>query len=98
MKMKLIAILTVLFGMLLTETKRADAQTPGIPNYYAIDLGTLGGEWSYANAINSSGQAVGYYNDTNTTYPGSTSHAFLYYNGSVQDLGTLGGGNSYAYA
>jgi probable HAF family extracellular repeat protein len=59
-----------------------------------LDLGTLGGNYSFAFAINASGQITG----GSSTSSGS-SHAFLY-TGSpgsaavMADLGTLGGTNS----
>ena len=55
------------------------------------DLGTLGGRESYAYGINASGQVVGY-----SSLPDGSIHAFLWTNGVMKDLGTLGG-NSYAY-
>lgn len=61
--------------------------------YTVTDLGTLPeGTYSYANAINSNGQVVGYA-DTNS----GSRHAFLYSNGVMSDLGSLGG-DSYAKA
>jgi probable HAF family extracellular repeat protein len=57
------------------------------------DLGTLGGSYSTATAINDAGQVVG---GAQTTGSGP-SHAFLYSGGAMQDLGSLGGGYSYAY-
>jgi probable HAF family extracellular repeat protein len=59
--------------------------------YGAIDLGTLGGNYSEANAINARGQIVGY----SLTGDGET-HAFLWQDGVMTDLGTLGGRNSNA--
>src|SRR5579864_480337 len=65
------------------------------------DLGTLGSPYddlsdSFAQAINASGQVVG-----GSNLPGDirnyTSHAFLYSNGAMKDLGTLGASTSYAY-
>lgn len=53
--------------------------------YTVTDLDTLGGSNSYATAVNSSGQVVGY------AQTGSgDDHAFLYSNGMMTDLGTLG--------
>jgi len=50
------------------------------------DLGTLGGTESLARGINDSGQVVGY----SATASGHW-YAFLYYGGTMADLGTLGG-------
>ena len=79
----------------------------GFPEFRAVlwqnggikNLGTLaGGYESIANAINNSGQVAGF--TTNTVsdpysffpFPGATqSRAFLWQNGAMQDLGTLGG-------
>ncbi len=55
------------------------------------DMGTLGGTQSTANAINASGQVVGYASTT-----AGAQHAFRYTDGAMQDLGTLGGAFSYA--
>lgn len=55
------------------------------------DLGTLGGS-SDASGINNSGQVVGIYD----TASNSTPHGFLWQNGTMSDLGTLGGSTSYA--
>ena len=54
------------------------------------DLGTLGGSWSSAWAINDSGQIVG---DSGTA--GGAPHGFLYSGSTMTDLGTLGGGYVY---
>ena len=57
-----------------------------------IDLGTLGGNASLANAVGSGGRVVGW-----ARLPDSTRHAFLSANGVMQDLGTLGGHTSQAF-
>jgi probable HAF family extracellular repeat protein len=57
------------------------------------DLGTLGGQHSWAQGINDAGQIVGY----SLMVPGSyTQHAFLWEDGMMHDLGTLGGDSSSA--
>jgi probable HAF family extracellular repeat protein len=59
------------------------------------DLGTLpGGTFSTAQGINSAGQIAGYAAPSGNT----PEHAFLYENGQMKDLGTLGGSDSKAYA
>jgi probable HAF family extracellular repeat protein len=65
------------------------------------DLGTLGGSSSNAYAINDAAQVVGNsgvvgYSDINGNT--SASHATLWSNGSITDLGTLGGAYSSANA
>jgi probable HAF family extracellular repeat protein len=64
--------------------------------YTLTDLGTLGGLESWGTGINANGQVVGY-----SYVSGTHSHAFLYSNGMMTDLGTLGGFSSdlfsYAY-
>jgi probable HAF family extracellular repeat protein len=69
------------------------------------DLGTLGDSDSTATAINDSvndsDQVVGYSNILPTEYYDGywygPYHAFLYEDGQMKDLGTLGGGSSEAY-
>ena len=68
------------------------------------DLGTLGGHIGVATAINERGQVVGWsclakkpcapFPDI----PNPPAHAFLWEDGRMRDLGTLGGSGSYAYA
>ena len=63
------------------------------PRYAVVDLGTLGGTFGLAFGINDKGQVGGFAN-----LPGDTAqHAFVYANGVMTDLGTLGGPNSAAY-
>jgi len=56
--------------------------------YSATDLGTLGGSASSASALNDLGQIVGSA-DIHSATP-VTNHAFLFTNGALADLGTLG--------
>ena len=60
------------------------------------DLGTLGGNNTYARAINGAGHIVG----ESAVVPDSLdhSHAFIYIDGKMSDLGTLGGNYSVATA
>lgn len=59
----------------------------------AVPLGTLGGDFSYAYAVNDFGEAVGM-----SLLAGNQGwRAALYKGGAVVNLGTLGGGNSQAY-
>jgi probable HAF family extracellular repeat protein len=57
------------------------------------DLGTLGGRFSHATAINARGQIVG-----KADLSRVATHAFLYEANTMRDLGTLGGLNSQATA
>jgi probable HAF family extracellular repeat protein len=63
------------------------------PSSTVLDLGTLGGTYSNASAVNSSGQVVGM---AYTAAGAGYSHAFLWQNGAMTDLGTLGGAFSSA--
>ncbi|MFP5393126.1 MAG: DUF3466 family protein, partial [Gammaproteobacteria bacterium] len=56
------------------------------------DLGTLGGSYSSAYAINDAGQIVGH------AWGEQGEHAFFYQDGSMTDIGTLGGRRSFALA
>jgi probable HAF family extracellular repeat protein len=67
---------------------------PGAIRYAVIDLGTLGGSFSLAYAINDRGQVDGF-----STIPGDGAiHSFLFENKIMNDLGTLGGPNSQSFA
>ena len=55
------------------------------PHYFATDLGTLGGD-TFALGINNSGQVAGF--SVNSVV--GQNRAFLYSDGTMIDLGTLG--------
>ncbi len=58
------------------------------------EIGTLGGNYSYAYDVNDAGWVVG-----GSSLAGETTrHAFVWIAGQMRDLGTLGGTNSQAYA
>jgi probable HAF family extracellular repeat protein len=62
-----------------------------------VDLGTLGGAFSDARAVNGNGDVVGFSTLTGTSLS-TQKDAFLYRAGHMTDLGTLGGPGSRAYA
>ena len=62
------------------------ALAAAVPTYTAIDLGTLGGPYSYGRDVNASGQITG---DSGKAGSGAY-HAFLYSAGTMTDLGTTG--------
>jgi probable HAF family extracellular repeat protein len=74
---------------------RAGAATAARSTPTAIDVGTLGGSYSFASAVSESGQVVGYSYTAGDVEP----HAFSWTNsGGMVDLGTLGGTYSETYA
>ena len=59
---------------------------PYVGEYDVVKLGTLGGEYSYAQALNESGQVVG-----ESKLADGHWHAFLWDDGAMTDLGALPG-------
>jgi probable HAF family extracellular repeat protein len=81
--------LCMLCAPFVAQPCAAATQTPG--GYSVTDLGTLpGGGWTYARGINNRGKITG---ETFSNTLGSY-RAFLYSNGIMTDLGTLGGSGS----
>jgi probable HAF family extracellular repeat protein len=90
----ILSVLLVLSGAVLPPAHSVDAAEPPRTSVQAVrisDLGTLGGDYSEAFAINALGQVVG----ASTTASGER-HAFLWTAGHMRDLGTLGGTSSIA--
>ena len=70
---------------LWSKATSSSSQVPKVSNYQAHDLGTLGGRYSIAHAINSHTWIVGQSVTSN-----GEKHAFLYQGGKMQDLHPLG--------
>lgn len=72
-------------GVLWTPASR---DVNGLPTSWTVtDLGGFGGSATVAYGVNNAGQVVGYSNTTRD----KASHAFLWQNGKMQDLGTESG-------
>lgn len=78
----------------VTLTTLAPVKSASVPLYSVIDLGTLpNDDVSISTGINDSGQVVGYsFNSSNLRF-----RAFLWENGVMKELGTLGGKESIAF-
>lgn len=76
--------------MALSIASTARAQAPNPPRYTVTDLGTLGGKYSYAYAINNWGVVAGGA-ATPAQTNGTSQTAFLWFEGHRIGLGTLGG-------
>jgi probable HAF family extracellular repeat protein len=82
-------IIFIAFFVSLTAPGRFAAQElkQKLPRYTVIDLGTLGGTHSIAGGISNTGWVEGW-----SLMPGDTTrHPFLWRNGKMVNLGTLGG-------
>ena len=74
---------------LLMGAQPASGQQAADRQYSITDLGTLGGGFSEATAINNRGQVVGSFSVTASE---GAPHAFLWEDGQMTALGTLPGG------
>jgi probable HAF family extracellular repeat protein len=85
-------VTTMAFVAALAMPIRLAAQGPGPQQYVVTDLPTLGGTKSVAVGVNGKRWVNGV-----SSLPGNqTSRAFLWRNGVTNDLGTLGGPNSFS--
>lgn len=84
--------LAIACGGLLPAQAQTFSPTP--PRYLVVDLGTLGGSFSLAYSINDKGQISG----TSTLAGDTAQHAFLFKEGTMVDVGTLGGPNSESFS
>lgn len=94
-------ILTLVAQSVFVAEFDQTAQAVAAPMYTVIDLGTLGGSTSYAQAINNSGQITGASSltgDPTDSIGNPIFHTFLYRNRQMIDLGTLGGDSSFGNA
>ena len=83
-----------LFAALAIPVRLAGQEQNQKPPHSVADLGTLGGTFGEANALNNKAWVVG-----DATLPGDTvRHAFLWRKGIMKNLGILGGSNSLAAA
>ena len=60
------SLLSLLAALLMSAA--TVAQTPSPPNYTIVDLGKLGGTWSWGAAINEAGQVTGSASSRETTH------------------------------
>ena len=72
-------------GQVVGESSNGTASRAFLYTGVLTDIGTLGGDGSYAYGVNSAGQVVGQSDNSKGQL-----HAFVYKNGSMTDLGTLG--------
>jgi probable HAF family extracellular repeat protein len=79
-------VITTLLAFAMPQTANAYAM------YSITDLGTLGGDTSYAFGLNNLGQVVGA-----SSVSSGTAHAYVWSDGQMTDLGTLGGAWSRAF-
>ncbi len=84
--------LVIVTGLVVTGCGGGGSGVPGTWRFRVTDLGTLGGDMSFATAVNGSRQVVGWSRLAGT----NDIHAFRYTGGNMIDLGTLGGDESEA--
>lgn len=95
LSMRVRRLLVVVVGFILTATiaaAPATAWASTTTGYRLVDLGSLGGWYARAEAVNDHNQVVG-----GGVLASGETHAFLWVDGQMTDLGTLGGSYSYAF-
>jgi probable HAF family extracellular repeat protein len=95
MKLKIsmcVTAITILAVLVLPTQCLSQKSNTKLPHYTVIDLGTLGGTYSEADGISDSGWVLG---DASTSGDVSE-NAFLWRNGVMTNLGTLGGPDSWS--
>jgi probable HAF family extracellular repeat protein len=94
----LVALSVGALALLNLGTRPAESQqTSAQPLYEVRDLGALpSGSSTAAQGINDSGKVVGNGSVNDANPEGADEHAFLYSDGTMSDLGTLGGHQSLA--
>jgi probable HAF family extracellular repeat protein len=85
-------VFLVALAIALSLAAQANAQQPHKVRYIVKDLGSLGGSFAAAGGISNTGWIEGY-----SLLPGDNEyHEFLYHDGVMKDLGTLGGPDSFS--
>jgi probable HAF family extracellular repeat protein len=93
-KLMCITAMAFLVALAIPVSLAAQAQPQKAPKarYRVRDLGTLGGTFAVAGGISNNGWVEGY-----SLLPGDVDvHEFLWHEGVMTDLGTLGGSNSFS--
>ena len=87
--MKRISILLLIFCSCVLFAPLSLSAQQKLPHYTVVDLGTLGGTFTAAGGISNTGWVEGW-----ASLPNGNLNAFLWHDGVMTDLGTLGGPNS----
>jgi probable HAF family extracellular repeat protein len=87
--MKKIGIVLLVFCSCVVLAPLPLSAQQRLPQYTVVDLGTLGGTFTAPGGMSNSGWVEGW-----ATLADGNEHAFLWHNGVMTDLGTLGGPNS----
>jgi probable HAF family extracellular repeat protein len=86
------AVFLVALAISLSLVAQAHPRDAHKTRYIVKDLGTLGGSFAAAGGISNTGWVEGY-----SLLPGDNDvHEFLWHDGKMTDLGTLGGSNSFS--